>query len=375
MKYKFGIPRIYWYVFRQCIWPFLIGAVFFTIVLILPKVPNLVQLTVEKSTPLHITLQLFLYTVPFTAAITVPMGLLFGILMAFGNLSANFEIIAMRSNGISVVSIFIPVAVLSIITTYLMFLLINYGLPVTNYRWKVLHRHIVHSNPGILLDKKIFTKLPNTPNQKLASYDISSDGILDSVFIYENNQDNNKIKITYAETGELYNNDLNSPLINLRLKNGRTLELGWENFKKMQNLEYDVFDMYIINDIKKIGDVRKGYREMPYSDIWKEIRFKLARGQKIAPHTWVEFHKKFSLPLACIIFALIAMPLGISFIRSGRGISFGSAIIIIFAYYIFMTLGETLGTKKIISPHLSMWLPNIVIFMCGAVIFFIRARE
>ena len=95
----------------------------------------------------------------------------------------------------------------------------------------------------------------------------------------------------------------------------------------------------------------------------------------VAPTFYVEYHKKFSIPMICLIFVIIGMPLGITFKRSGKGMSFGSAVIIIFFYYAFLTLGEALGKKNIINPSFSMWLPNAVIFIFGMFFFYRRAKE
>ena len=110
-------------------------------------------------------------------------------------------------------------------------------------------------------------------------------------------------------------------------------------------------------------------------EIAKRIKIMQDKNQHVYPLLYVEYHKKFSIPLACLIFVIVGMPLGITFHRSGKGVSFGLAFIILFVYFIFLQLGEILGNKEIISPSLSMWVPNIILFITGAYIFFLRAKE
>ncbi len=369
------LKTIQGYIFRECIPPFLVGAAFFTTVMALQKVAELVQLTIEKATPFSVTLELFIYMLPFTAAITIPMGVLFGILLTFGRLSSTSEIIAMRANRISLLSIFAPAALFGLLSTLLMFWFINYVMPESNFRYKTLYKAVIYSNPGILLADRVFTDLPNT-DKKISTLDVTDDGkLMHSVFIYEKDVKSGKVKIIYAQRGEWLNNSLNSPLITLQLFKGRSLELGNEDFEDIQNLEFEQIDMNIQNQVRSSGIEEKGLRELDVFKVGKLINDRKKIKQKVQSDLYIEFHKKFSIPIACMIFVILGMPLGVSFHRSGRGVSFGSAIIIIFAYYAFLTLGETLGNRGVIPAQLSMWLPNLILLIAGLIVFVWKMRE
>ena len=366
---------VYRYIIWECIPPFITGSFFFTLIFIVDKLRQLVELTLEKNTPIEITLQLFLYMLPFTTAITIPMGVLFGTLMAFGRLSSNSEIIAMRAGGVSIYNIFKPILYFGIAVTIIMFLFINHVMPESNYRFKSLWRSVMVSNPGIILRDRVFSDIPNS-RKKISTINVSDDGqTMESVFIYEFDNDQDIAKITFSEYGEWLNNELNSPLITLHLTKGRSIELDMNNFDEIQNLDFDSISLNIVNELRNAGNVRKGPRELSAFEIKKLIEDKIEKKQKVRASEYVEFHKKFSIPAACLIFVIIGMPLGITFQRTGKGMSFGAAIIIIFIYYIFLHLGEVLGHKQLIHPFLSMWLPNLVLFFIGGAVFWKRARE
>lgn len=366
---------IYRYIIWECIPPFLTGSLFFTLIFVLDKLRQLVELAVEKNTPIDVVMQLFLYMLPFTAAITIPMGVLFGTLMAFGRMSGDSEIIAMRVGGISIYNIFKPIFYFGIIVTIVMFLFINYIMPETNYRFKTLWRSVMVSNPGIILRDRVFSDIPNT-QKKISTIDISEDGkTMESVFIYEFDNVLDVAKITFAEHGEWRNNELNSPLITLFLEKGRSIEMNMNNINEFQNLVFDSISLNIVNSLHNAGNVDKGPRELSAFDINKRIQAKIKNKRQVSASEYVEFHKKFSIPAACLIFVIIGMPLGITFQRSGKGMSFGAAIIIIFVYYIFLHLGEVLGYKEHMHPALGMWLPNLVLFFIGTWVFWVRARE
>jgi len=369
------ISRINKYIFKECIGPFGVGTFFFTFIFVIDRVRSLVTLTMEKDTPFYITAQLFVYMIPFTTAITIPMGVLFGVLLAYGRLSSNCEIIAMRANGISIYKIFLPSAVFGLILTFLMFLFINYVVPESNYRYVTLRKSVVYSNPGIYLEDRVFSDLPNTTKQ-ISTLHVSDDGQeMESVFIYELSEDKTKIKITYADEGKWINNSMNSPLITLQLLKGRTFEMGFDNFEEVQMLHFNEVHMNIKNKLRKVKPKNKSLREVSWSEVSRRIQEKIKQKKRVSSSYYVELHKKFSIPVACLVFVIIGMPLAVSFNRSGRGISFATAIIVIFIYYIFLNLGEVLGYRRIISPKLSMWLPNLVIFVLGLFFFYRKAKE
>ena len=79
----------------------------------------------------------------------------------------------------------------------------------------------------------------------------------------------------------------------------------------------------------------------------------------------VSYHQRFSIPLACFIFALVGAPLGLSPNRSGSSIGLGLSIIVIFIYYTLMTVGSALGQSGNLSPWLGAWLQNIIFIIVG----------
>ena len=79
----------------------------------------------------------------------------------------------------------------------------------------------------------------------------------------------------------------------------------------------------------------------------------------------VEYHKKFSIPFACIVFSLIGVPLGLIVRKSGKMVGFGIGNGLILVYYLLLQFGQNTGRSGILSPALSMWLPNIIIGLGG----------
>jgi lipopolysaccharide export system permease protein len=82
----------------------------------------------------------------------------------------------------------------------------------------------------------------------------------------------------------------------------------------------------------------------------------------------VEIQKKYSIPFACIVFVLLGIPLGLSTRKGSAGIALGVSLLVILAYYLFLIAGEQLADRRMMPAFLSMWLPNIILGVFGAIL-------
>ena len=89
----------------------------------------------------------------------------------------------------------------------------------------------------------------------------------------------------------------------------------------------------------------------------------------------MEIHRKFSIPVACLIFALIGIGLGVTSRKDGRLASFALGLMVIFTYYVIMYGGEAMAKGALVSPHLAMWLPNILLGLVGLALFVWRSAS
>jgi len=89
----------------------------------------------------------------------------------------------------------------------------------------------------------------------------------------------------------------------------------------------------------------------------------------------VEFHKKFAIPFACVVFALLGVPMAVTASRSGKGVSVSLAIFVYLIYYLFLVGGEKFADRGLVDPFLAMWSANIVLLILGIPMFLKAARE
>ena len=104
---------------------------------------------------------------------------------------------------------------------------------------------------------------------------------------------------------------------------------------------------------------------------WKELAT-WARDPERPPATRalarVEMHKKFSIPAACLVFGLVALPLGFGQRTGGRSSAFAQSIAVIALYYVVQNLGEEGAANGKIEPWIAMWLPNVMLLVAGLVL-------
>ena len=366
--------RVDRYIFKSFLLPFFTGVCFFTFILILDPLKRLLELAIEKNAPIIIIIKLFLNLIPPITSLSIPVGVLFGVLMSYGIFSANSEIIAMRSCGIRPLNIYRPAILFGIIMTIGVFFWLNNLVPYSNQNFSKIYRLLSFYNPGLLLESRVFKKVPNNPHQQISVWEIEEDtGVMGPVIIYDRSPTQNKLQVTFAKEGEWLNNNPNSELTTLHLKKGRRIDINLaknraaikKNDNDIQESEFDKIDLNI-EDKRTFHEINsKSLRErtvFEISDIIKEIK---GKKRKVRPVYYIELNKKLSIPFACIIFVIIAIPMGTTFHRSGKGISFGAAIIISIVYYVFLQLGILVAEKggSTAMAKMGIWIPNIITFI------------
>ena len=363
---------IYRYILREFAYPSVIGILVFTFMSLVSRLKQIVSLIIEKKVPVLIVLEIVLYMLPFMIIPILPMALLFGILFAFGRLSTESEIIAMRSTGISLNSILKPVLVFGIVFMVINFWFMNYLLPITNHRYKVWFLYIASSNPGVSIEERRFTSIDGG-KMKISTLKLV-DNEMHSLFIEKNNPKENTIDVITAKKGIWENNSLNSAITFLNLMDGEILRIDKKNKQNISHSEFKKMQIQLINNTSgpNASRLKHGYREISVFDMHKIFLEKKKNKKKITPYFWIEYHKKISFPIACLIFAVISFPLAISMPRGGRNWGLLFSIIVVFLYYLLLTLGEILGSKKIIHPIAGVYLPIIVSLVGSAFLYIYR---
>ena len=398
------------YIIFETIGPFLAGILFFTFIFVIQLLPELIRLIMNNGAPLWMSLETFVYMLPFNIGITIPMSILMASIIGYGRLSSDNEIIVMRALGFPHMRIYMPIIVLGIITFLFSLFFNNVIMSESNYRYRALISYMVNIRPSIAVGKLEFANIEDMGLSIGAKY--ADDKSISNVVIYDASKTK---RVITAKYGLWKNNEANSQVVTLTLYDGIVQEMPNYGFVSNDYTIFDSMDINIIRNVSTLTSHERGLREMPSWKILEKINDAKSKANKSVDEQitgminnsyknvknttditsfsneyiktnaaeltairekaideavpyfyYIEFHKFISIPAACLFMVLIGAPLGIVGKRSGKGFGFGISVIVVVIYYLLITAAELMAGGKKVPPMLAMWFPNIVLAMMGA---------
>lgn len=360
------------YLIKEIAGPTLIGVLIFTLVVLMGRMIKLVELVLNKGIPFSEVALLFVYMMPAFMVITLPLSFLMGILLAFGRLSADAEIIALKASGVSLTQMLKPAFMMAVITALLTAGLTIYAAPASNnaFRSKVFDIATRKANIGI--EAQIFNAdfdglvlFANKIDQKT--------GIIDGIFISDERTTSTPSIIT-ARTGNVLS-DPEDLSLSLHLIEGSIHRRS--EFKQKRSYQVINFDTYDINldigqKLSPQGNRRKKEKELTLQELM--ARIEKTKNPKSQRQLSVELLHRFVLPLTPLIFTLVGVPLGIQTTRSGRGGGFALGLLIFLVYYILYSLTKTLAIDAGVTAYV-VFLPTLVFLFGGGYILNLAIHE
>lgn len=398
------------YVLKEHVGPFFLAMFIITFVMLLDRILDLLNLVITKHLAFFTVVKVFGLSLPFMLALSIPMAVLVGTIMAFGRLSSDNEITAFKASGINIYTMMKPVVIFAIFLSLFMIYFNNRILPESNYKLKNLLVQIHSRRPASELKPGIFTKLQHY-NFYFHHRDENT-GLLNQVLIYDRN-DRKIPRTIIAKKGKInFYNGGNS--LTAILYDGEIHERSTENHDAYTAITFKKYKISIPDLGIKLSRERiahRGDREMSSEDMQKKIEeldekrqakisdlnryesqladlkngtskpsgkeerrikhlIKL-RNQRIKSITSdiyrykVEVEKKYSIAFACLVFIMLGAPIGMMTRTHSIGIGFAISTLIFVVYYVSLLGGEELADKMIISPFISMWISNIVFSIVG----------
>jgi lipopolysaccharide export system permease protein len=302
-----------------------------------------------------------MYLLPSFFVLTIPMSLLLAILVSFGRISVDGEYIAMKASGISLYQILPPFIVLSamcfLLTNALtLFLLPKGNVDFRSHLFEIARRH---SEAG--LKERVF----NEDFNDLILYvnQIDNQGERLKGILISDKREFEIPSLIVAQEGIIIS-DQDVMSITLRLFNG-SIHRSPRGSKAYQEASFKTYDMNLPLGVEEPEEVRRiKYREMSLDKLFT-VAEQRVKANKSTARLWIEVHKRFAYPSACIVFGLLGVSLGAYWRRGGRSYGFVLSLILIFLYYLLLSLGEAMAKRGVIFPFLGIWLPNIILGIAG----------
>ncbi len=389
---------------------------------------------IGKGLDTIVIVKLVTYNLAWMLVLVVPMAVLVSTLMAFGSLAQNNEIAVLKASGMSLYKMLIPPLLGSIVIAGLLVMFNNYVYPDANHAAKILRDDIVRKKPTLSLVPGVFSH--EIPNKSILARSINrKTNELEDLTIYDKS-DSRNISVVTAKNGKLHFSKNKSKLV-LDLYNGEIHTSNMYNYKTYRKIIFKRHR--IVMDASQFSfntssNNRRSNRELSASTMLKLVdsletlrtkynneltekiethllanaiasnsnyvkkskryiylrvgdKIKAAKGsirssgRRLQSNTisidnyWVEIHKKYSIPVACILFILVGAPLGTMTRKGGFGVAAGISLAFFLMYWAFLMSGEKLSDRGLLSPFWGTWSANVILLFLGSYLTFKSGKE
>jgi lipopolysaccharide export system permease protein len=431
--------RLWRYLLAAHIGPFLLAFTVIMFVFLLQFLMRFIDQIVGKGLDLWTIIQLIALNLAWMVVLALPMAGLVASLMAFGSLSSTHEITAMKAAGVSFLRMLAPVLLAATALAYGNLWFNNEVLPDANHRAKDLMSDIQHKKPTFIVRQGEFTGGDALPGYSiLARKTFPNSNALEGIVIYDHTSPNETKVITANSATFSFTRDFANLIMNLKdgefhqapisggeqYRNGvfktyqvriptsgydflrqESSERGDRELSANDLLKYvhsrdtiakkqkkslaNILDAYFTNVTSLQPDIQPSAPNpnitRPARELGVNVRQSLFEATTLSAQTYgtmldagsymVEVHKKYALPVACLVFVLVGAPLGALARRGGIGVGVGLSIGFFILYWACLIAGEKLADRGIIAPWLGMWIANIILTVFGIFLIIRVMRE
>lgn len=336
--------------------------------LLIAKIVELTDLVVTRGIGLDIVGRLLLYTLPYFFVFTIPMATLLGVLLGFLRLSGDMEVVSLKAAGVSPVSMLPPVAVVAVgawlVTSGLAF----WGLPWGNHNFENLVFQIARSQADLALKERVF--MDTFPGMVIYISRLPGEGNMEDMFIVDERDPNRRHTIV-AKRGKLF--PVYNDRITLRLYDGTIHSVG-QDLRSAQTAGFTTYDIAVDAARLTAGSRQSKLEKEMYFGELVEMLNELPPDSIQHYLVEMELHKKFSVPFACLVMALMGLPLGMH-AKGGKSWGVAVALAVFLGYYLMLSAAWSFGETGDYPPAVGMWAPNFILGVIALELFRREVKE
>ena len=359
------------YVWREILPPMLLALLIFTFLLALPPFMQHLENLLAKGVGIATIARLIWTLVPQALGLTIPMALLVGILIGFGRLSADRESVALLACGVSPYRLLRPVLALAVACAAATMYVMIIAIPQANRAFLAITFDIISKRVETDVRPRVFFE--DFPGWVLYAGDEAPPGEAGwRRLLVADSSHANATEIYFANRGRLVI-DRHKRTVDLVLHDGVRYSTGKPGLSDTLRFEGDLLVGLNPEAVFPQVSIQKGPNERTIAELRAEAARKVREG--ISPHPEIiALQQKFSFPVACLVFGIIGLALGMTVAREGKLAGFVVGVVVIFAYYVVMFMAESLTKGHYLNAHLSRWVPNLVLGAFGVAALVWRAR-
>ena len=365
-----SVPLIDRWLIGQILPPMIFAISAFTVISLSVGVMfDLIRKIVEFGLPLFLAIKVLFFSLPSFLVLSFPMAVLLSTLLAYGKLSANSELLALRSLGINTPRIIAPAIAVSIFMTGLTFYFNDNLVPASNKIAETTLRSGIGNSfsnekgKDNIMFSRYGSRINPTTNKstKTNTYlthifyaSLFKNNIMEGVTVLDFSRQNVQ-QILKAKSAIF--DKKNSSWI---FSNGTIISIGPSG--DTTSIEFQKYKYSFDEGPLNLAKIPKDAAEMSLKQALEAERiYKETGNLKEIRRIQVRIQEKFTLPCSCIVFGLIGSSLGSkSNLRSSKSQGFGLSVILILIYYVMSFVFSSFGVKGILTPIIATWLPVII---------------
>jgi LPS export ABC transporter permease LptF/LPS export ABC transporter permease LptG len=344
------------YICREVFSHALLGLTIFTFVFFVPQLVKLMELLVRHTTSLRDVALLFLCTFPGVLTFTLPMAVLVGVMIGLGRMSADSELIAMNSVGLSLRRILVPVGMLALGAAALTLTMTLWLGPAAIHTFRTLQDRLISTQASFQVQPRVFDE--RFPRLVLYVQDAEAAGTRwRGVFVAESNGEAGS-RLTLAEE---------AIVVPQREEGKLQVHLGNGSIHEYSRKEPDRYSVTTFGESDwpvEVSDATAARARLltPQERSLGWLAAQNGPGWRAAR---VELYRRFAFPVACLVFALLAVPLAARHRRGGRAVGFLVTVVLICSYYLLLISGAGLARAGTLPPSVGIWAANLLTGVIG----------
>ena len=342
------------YVLKEHLSPFFVTMGGLTAVLLVGNIIKFMELVISKGVSVFDILRLILYLIPYMLSFTVPMACLIAMVLAFGRLSTDYELIAMRASGVAPARLATPMLIVGLIFSALLLIINDRLAPASHIAFRRQLKAIGIKRPTAYLESGTFIK--EFPPYIIFVYHVDGQR-LENVRIYEP-QPHGPTRTIIAERGE-FTQAPDKRSVQLNLSDGTVDEWDPQHPGSFYKVTFTTYAMVLRADKEGADLVGKKLKEMTFKELAGERRRLAVEGIETLPVA-LELHRKIAASFASMVFVLFGLAFGLRLHHHERLTTYLWVLAVFVGYYLGAIGMNAVALKGWLAPWAAMWMPNIV---------------
>lgn len=343
------------YIFFEMLPSFIVGLLVFISIILMFQVLRLTEFALVHGVNMRTIGEIIGYVIISLLPALFPMALLFSVLLTYGRLSQDSEIVAMKASGLPMTTLLIPAVILALMVGTISAQMSFNIAPWGNRQFEVMFSRISDTKAGAVIKEGTFSE--GFFDMVVYANKVDSDkGILKNVFIYDEKSGDIPLTII-AKQGEIIPDpDKPGHEVLLRLNNGEIHRQA----KTHTKISFETYDVQFSAPLN-VGEKKKSPQSLTLNEIETRLKEDFSKDPEMERTLRTEYHKRWAISALCLVFALIGVGLGTTTNR--RAAKAGGMILcigLIILYWVLYIAAEGAARGGSLPVTLAVWTPNVL---------------